>query len=55
MDRIYFIVPFMQREFAKRMGAQWDPALRYWFAETAEVAARMRKHYPEHGSESLLN
>lgn len=51
MARIYFIVPYMRREFAKKFGARWDPAARAWYAETEEVLARMRKHFVEIGEE----
>ena len=37
-DKIYFDVPFGQRELAKAAGLRWDGAVRKWYAASAEIA-----------------
>ena len=37
-DKIYFDVPFEQKEAAKAVGLRWDSTIRRWYAGSAEVA-----------------
>ena len=37
-DKIYFDVPFEQKEAAKAVGLRWDSTIRKWYAGSAEVA-----------------
>ena len=46
MGRVYYSVPYLLREFAKRLGAHWDSTTRHWYADTEEVSARMQKFFP---------
>jgi hypothetical protein len=36
--RVYFDVPFEQKDTAKAAGLRWDNTLRKWYAENAEIA-----------------
>ncbi len=37
-DRIYFEVPFEQKEAAKAAGLRWDNTIRKWYASDTEIA-----------------
>ena len=37
-DKIYFDVPFEQKETAKAAGLRWDSTIRKWYAASAEIA-----------------
>ena len=37
-NKIYFDVPFEQKEAAKAVGLWWDSTIRRWYAGSAEVA-----------------
>lgn len=38
-DKIYFDVPFEQKDDAKAAGLRWDSAARKWYAVSAEIAS----------------
>ena len=37
-DKIYFEVPFLQKEAAKAAGLRWDNTIRKWYASDTEIA-----------------
>jgi hypothetical protein len=37
-DKVYFNIPFEQKEVAKAAGLRWDSAIRKWYAASAEIA-----------------
>ena len=37
-DKIYFDIPFEQKETAKAAGLRWDSTIRKWYAASAEIA-----------------
>ena len=38
-DKIYFDIPFEQKDSAKAAGLRWDSAARKWYASSAEIAS----------------
>jgi Domain of unknown function (DUF5710) len=43
--RFDFMVPFSDKDVAKRLGAHWDPVVRLWYASDATVAEAMRQRW----------
>lgn len=43
--RVYYQVPYTDREAAKAVGARWDPAHKLWYAPTLAVSDDMEKHW----------
>jgi Domain of unknown function (DUF5710) len=44
--RIYFSVPFAEKDAAKELGARWDTSERSWYAPSALVATAMESRWP---------
>ncbi|WP_052101476.1 DUF5710 domain-containing protein [Novilysobacter arseniciresistens] len=47
MDRLYFQVPFNDKDIAKRSGARFDGDTKCWYAPDEQVANLLRKSFKE--------
>lgn len=46
MSRIELIVPFAEKDEAKRLGARWDPVQKVWFVSEHSDPALFRRWFP---------
>lgn len=43
--KIYFDIPFADKNDAKQLGARWDPTYKAWYANTREIADELHKRW----------
>ena len=43
---IYLVVPFAEKDEAKRLGAKWDAAARKWYAPSAKEGEALKRWMP---------
>lgn len=48
MLRVNLVVPYSQKDDAKRAGARWDVARKVWFVENVENLQPFMRWMPEH-------
>lgn len=45
MDRVYFQIPFTDKDRAKALGARWDTSHRLWFAEDSQIVKTLATYW----------
>jgi hypothetical protein len=48
---VYFVVPYQDKEEAKKLGAKWDPAKKLWYAPSLDTELSLLKFWRLHKAE----